>query len=351
MVNMEETLKSRVRIFLVRTIWGTLLALFLIFMFHYFTSSETPAYRGIKVYLMPLWVIVLINFIFHGLLWLDRRLDRSIPWYYFPGKRLITEVAIAFPSILVILLLNYLFLHGLSDHHIENISHQRFLYAYIILMIVFGIAISIVIANNFFRNWRKTLLEVEQLKREKMKSDYQALQNQLNPHFLFNNFNMLLSEIRRDQDNAVRITEKLSDVYRYVLESKNHETVPLGDEAEFVEAIIFLHQVRYGDNLVVEHQFPLELNNYRLPPMTLQILIENALKHNVVSTSHPLHIHIAIEDDYLLVVNNIQPRKSTYSTGLGLKNIKLRYSFLTERKVILDINNNLFTVKVPLLSE
>jgi two-component system LytT family sensor kinase len=351
MVNMEEILKSRVRIFLGRTIWGTLLALFLIFMFHYFTSSETPAYRGIKAYLMPLWVVVLINFLFHGLLWLDRRLDRSIPWYYYPGKRLITEVAIAFPSILVILSLNYLFIHGLSDHPIENMSHQRFLYTYIILMIVFGIAISIIIANNFFRNWRKSLLEVEQLKREKMKSDYQALQNQLNPHFLFNNFNMLLSEIRRDPDNAVRITEKLSDVYRYVLESKNHETISLGNEAEFVEAIIFLHQVRFGDNLVVENQLPVEVNDYRLPPLTLQILIENALKHNVVSASHPLHIRIAIENDYLLVVNNIQPRKSTYSTGLGLKNIKMRYSYLTERKVTVEINDNQFTVKVPLLLE
>ncbi len=344
-------MKSRVRIFLVRTFWGTLLALFLIFMFHYFTSSETLGYGGIKVYLMPLWIILLINFLFHGLLWLDRRLDRSIPWYYYPGKRLITEVAIAFPSILVILSLNYLFLHRLSDNRIENMSHQRFLYTYIILMIVFGIAISIIIANNFFRNWRKSLLEVEQLKHEKMKSDYQALQNQLNPHFLFNNFNMLLSEIRRDPDNAVRITEKLSDVYRYVLESKNHETVSLGEEAEFVEAIIFLHQARYSDNLVVARQLPVEANDYRLPPLTLQILIENALKHNVISASHPLHIRIAIENDYLLVVNNIQPRKSTYSTGLGLKNIKMRYSFLTERKVTVDINNNQFKVKVPLLLE
>jgi two-component system LytT family sensor kinase len=291
---------------------------------------------------MPLWIIFLVNFLFHSLLWLDRRLDRSIPWYYYPGKRLITEVAIAFPSILVILSLNYVFLHSVSDHPIETMSHERFLYSYIILIIVFGVALSIIIANNFLRNWRKSLLDVEQLKREKMKSDYQALQNQLNPHFLFNNFNMLLPEIRRDPDNAMRITERLSDVYRYVLESKNHETVSLGEEVEFAEAIIFLYKVRFGDHLVVER---------RLPPLTLQILIENALKHNVVSAAHPLHIRIAVEDDYLLVLNNIQPRKSTYSTGLGLKNIKMRYSFLTQRKVTVDANDNQFKVKVPLIKE
>jgi LytS/YehU family sensor histidine kinase len=300
---------------------------------------------------MPLWIIFLVNFLFHSLLWLDRRLDRSIPWYYYPGKRLITEVAIAFPSILVILSLNYVFLHSVSDHPIETMSHERFLYSYIILIIVFGVALSIIIANNFLHNWRKSLLDVEQLKREKMKSDYQALQNQLNPHFLFNNFNMLLSEIRRDPDNAVRITERLSDVYRYVLESKNHETALLSEEAEFAEAIIFLYKVRFGDHLVVERRLPAEVMDYRLPPLTLQILIENALKHNVVSAAHPLHIRIAVEDDYLLVVNNIQPRKSTYSTGLGLENIKMRYFFLTQRKVTVDANNNQFKVKVPLLKE
>ena len=344
-------MKSKGRIFLERTVWGTLLALFLIFIFHYFTSSEPSTYRGVKAFLMPLWVIFLVNFLFHGLLWLDRRLDGTIPWYFYPRKRLITEVAIVFPSILLIIGLNYFFLHSISDRHVKMISHQRFLYAYIILMIVFGVALSIVIANNFLRNWRKSLLEMEQLKREKMKSDFQALQNQLNPHFLFNNFNMLLSEIRCDPDNAVRITERLSDVYRYVLESKNLETVSLEEEAEFVKAIIFLHNVRFGDNLVVDHQLPIDVMDYWLPPLTLQILIENALKHNVVSAAHPLHIRIKVEDDYLVVVNNIQPRKSTYSTGLGLKNIKMRYSFLTDRKVTVEVHDNQFKVKVPLLKE
>lgn len=348
---MEETLKAGVRRFWIHTLLGTLLALFLIFIFHYFSDSETLANWGFKTYLMFLWIIILVNCIFQGLLWLDQRLDRSIPWYFYPGRRLITEVAIAFPAILAILFLNYFFMHLVMEGHTEMFSHQRFLYAYIIIMIVLGVAISIVIAGNFFRNWRKSLLEVEQLKREKMKSDYQALQNQLNPHFLFNNFNMLLSEIRRDPDNAVRITEKLADVYRYVLESKNHETVSLREEAEFVEAIIFLHKVRFGDNLVVDRRLTDDVMDYRLPPLTLQILIENALKHNVVSAASPLHIRIGIENDYLVVVNNIQPRKSTYSTGLGLKNIDMRYSFLTERKVTVNVDGNQFKVNVPLLKE
>jgi len=342
--------KSKVRVFLLRTVFGTLLALFLIFIFHYFSSDGTPVFRGFKSYLMPLWVIFLVNLIYRGLLWLDRHLDGLIPWFYYPRKRLVVEVVIAFPATLIILSLNYIILHTLSDIPMETMSHQQFLYTYVMLMIVFGVVMSIVIAMNFFRNWRKSLVEVESLKREKMKSDYRALQDQLNPHFLFNNFNMLISEIRRDPGNAVRITETLADIYRYVLESKERETVSLREEVGFVESIIFLHRVRFGESLAVEVDLPDKVMEWRLPPLTLQVLFENALKHNVVSAERPLCIGIGVEGDYLVVVNDIQPRKSTYSTGLGLENIKMRYAYLTVRKVVIETEDKKFKVKVPLLN-
>ena len=343
-------MKSKVRVFLLRTVFGTLLAAFLIFIFHYFSSDATPVFRGFKFYAIPLWIIFLSNLIYRGLLWLDRHLDRSIPWFYYPRKRLVVEVTIAFPSILGILSLNYVFLHKLSDIPMETITHQQFLYVYVMLTILFGVVMSIVIAMNFFRNWRKSLVEVERLKHEKMKSDYRALQDQLNPHFLFNNFNMLISEIRRDPENAIHITERLADVYRYVLESKNFETVSLSDEVGFAGAIIFLYRVRFGESLIIEVGLPDEVMEYRLPPLTLQILLENALKHNVVSVERPLRIGIGVEEDYLVVVNTIQPRKSTYSTGLGLKNIKMRYAYLTERKVVIEAEEKQLKVKVPLLN-
>ena len=336
---------------MLHTLWGTLLALFLIFIFHFFTDDTGPGYGGIKSIIMPLWIVVLINLIFRGLIQLDVRLEKWIPWFFFPKRRLAVEIAIAFPALLIVLSLNYLLLHALSDHPFETLSHRQFLYTYIIMVIVLGVAMTIVIATRFFHNWRKSLLEVEQLTREKMKSDYQALQNQLNPHFLFNNFNMLVSEIRRDPDNAVRITEKLADVYRYVLESKNHETIRLGEEVDFVQAIIFLHHVRFGDNLAVEIRLSEDVLEYRLPPLTLQILVENALKHNVVSAANRLHIDIGVENDYLVVTNNVQRRKSTYSTGLGLENIKMRYAFLTEHKVEVETDEHRFKVKVPLLKD
>ena len=343
-------MKSKTRSFLGRTLWGTLMACFLIFLFHYFDEGSLSRFKEIRVLFMGVWVIVILNFLFHGLLWLDRRLDRSIPWYFYPRKRLFAELAIALPASMILVAFNYHLMYSVSSNQMEPLSHQRFLYAYILIMIVMAVAVSALIAANFFRHWRKSLLEVEELKQEKIKTDYQALQNQLNPHFLFNNFNMLISEIRRDPDNAVRITEKLADVYRYVLESKERQTVSLREETGFMEAIIFLHKVRFGDNLAVELHIPPEKMEYRLPPLTLQILFENAIKHNVVSAAHPLHICFSIEGDTLSVENPIQPRKSTYSTGLGLKNIRMRYSYLSERKVTVNVEGNRFIVNVPLLS-
>lgn len=349
----EVELKSHLLTFLKRTAWGTLLAVFLIFLIHFFAEPGEHLPNGVASILMPLWVIALVNVIFQGLLWLDRHLDRILPWYYYPRKRLITEIAIAFPSTLIILSFNYMFMWKFSSSAIseEMLSHQRFLYTYLIIMIVMVVAVSIVIAGNFFRNWRKTSLEVERLKQEKMKSDYRALQNQLNPHFLFNNFNMLVSEIRRDPDNAIRITEKLSQVYRYVLESKNHDTISLRDELKFAQAIIFLQRVRFGEHLSIQIRIEEEAKDSYLPPLTLQILIENAIKHNIVSASRPLSIDISAAEERLEISNTFQPRKSTYSTGLGLKNIKKRYSFLTGRQVIIESSANRFTVKVPLLPQ
>lgn len=335
--------------FLIRTLWGTLVAIFLIFILHYF-DNDWSIFSGVKAFILPLWIISLFNFIFHGLLWLDGKLDQTISWFDFPKKRLVVEAGIVFPSILVIILFNYAFLKKFSTQH-EIIGHQRFIYMYIIVMIVLLVVLSIFIARNFFKNWKKSLLDFEKLKQEKMRTDYLALQNQLNPHFLFNNFNMLVAEIRRDPENAVYITEKLADVYRYVLESKNHETISLREEVEFIESIVFLYKVRFGRHLKINLDLPDEINDYRIPPLTLQILIENAIKHNIVSAAHPLHIDIIVENHNLRVTNNLQLKKSSFSTNLGLKNIKMRYSFLTERQVKVQTNENQFIVDIPLLQE
>lgn len=346
-------MKSKYRNFLQRTLWISLLGGALILMFSLLRRPEMKHEpQLLHIIFMILYFLLIMNLLFNGLLFLDRKLDRKIPWFYYPRKRLVVEASIAVSGSVVFFTINFYFLKFVAGIPRSDFPSSRALFSYIVIMIVLFVCISIVIARNFFLNWQKSLLEVEQLKREKIKSDYQALQNQLNPHFLFNNFNMLLAEIRRAPDNAIRITETLSDVYRYVLESKNHETVSLKEEIEFAESFLFLQKVRFGVNLTTRMEVTYDMVNYRVPPLTLQILIENAIKHNVVSSGHPLTIEIVcMEDEYLAVSNNIRLKKSTYSTGTGLKNIKMRYSYLTDRKVMAEADSDRFTVKVPLLRD
>lgn len=346
---MEVRLKKKSNEFFVRTLWGTLLALFQMLLLRLAATGERPVLSSALQVIAPIYLIVIFNVFLAIFLWVDRWLDERLPWYYYPKKRLYTELGIGIPISLVMSLANYYFFHFALQRPIKALPGSKFFFAYLLAMVLFVGAITVFIASNFLRKWKKSLLEVEQLKLEKMKSDYKALQTQLNPHFLFNNFNMLLSEIRRSPDNAVLITERLSDVYRYVLESKNHETVTLREEMEFAESILFLHEVRFGDHFKVKLSVPEGFSDYRLPPLTLQILIENALKHNVVSSAHPLTLEIKAEGGFLLVANTLKPRKSAYSTGLGLKNIRMRYSFLTDQKLEASADENNFTVKVPLL--
>jgi LytS/YehU family sensor histidine kinase len=190
------------------------------------------------------------------------------------------------------------------------------------------------------------------MKQEKLKSDYKVLQNQLNPHLLFNSFNVLISEIKHDPDTAEMFARKLSQVYRYVLQSKEHDLIALKKEIDLIRSYIYLHQVRAGDSLEVTiHTSDETLQRY-LPPLTLQILVENAIKHNVMNEENPLHISIETPDKETLVVkNNLNPKQAFDSTETGLSNIKARYELLKEDGFKIEKNESEFIVTVPLLDE
>jgi LytS/YehU family sensor histidine kinase len=154
--------------------------------------------------------------------------------------------------------------------------------------------------------------------------------------------------VYEDQEKAVEFIRKLSEVYRYVLESKDEEVVPLEREMGFVSNFTFLQKIRFGDNLqLIVDEIPA---NFYVPPLAIQILVENAIKHNVVSEKDPLHIHIRFERGYCFVENSLKEKKSKDSTGIGLKNLKDRYKYLTDREVIVDKDEKSFQVGLPLLT-
>ncbi len=206
-------------------------------------------------------------------------------------------------------------------------------------------------SRGFLQSWKLAELETEKAKQESIKANYECLKNQVNPHFLFNSLNALTNLVYEDQDKAAKFIKQLSDVYRYVLETRNQEVVPLSEELDFLNSYIFLQQIRFGEKLIIKND--LSDVNGNLPPLALQMLIENAIKHNIVSEEQPLCIHLYSEEKYLVVKNNLQAKKilSENSPGVGLDNIKKRYQFLSDRKVEVTKDDYSFLVKLPMLTE
>jgi len=203
----------------------------------------------------------------------------------------------------------------------------------------------------FFYNWKETFQLNEKLKNQQIRTQFEVLQNQMSPHFLFNSLNTLTTLIAENQQTAIDFTQKLSEVYRYILQHKERELVTLREEMEFAKAYFFLLKIRYPDNLEATFSVDEQYMEKHIAPLTLQMLIENAIKHNVVSKMHPLHIDIYVENNETIVVkNNLQPKNSLErSTKTGLQNIQKRYEYLGNRKIDIIATAKNFMVAIPLI--
>ncbi len=190
------------------------------------------------------------------------------------------------------------------------------------------------------------------LQKENLQSQFDVLKQQVNPHFLFNSLNVLTSLIKLEPDLAEKFSEQLSKVYRYVLENKDNELVDLNTELIFLDAYIFLLNIRFVNKLIVNINIPESKRSEQIIPLAMQLLIENAIKHNIMSKSNPLHIDIFIDkEDFLNIVNNLQERPSQIiSTGVGLKNIQNRYLLLNNTKPSFEKTETQFIAKVPLVN-
>jgi len=205
--------------------------------------------------------------------------------------------------------------------------------------------------QSYFSELQVKKNELLQLQKENLQSQFEMLKNQVNPHFLFNSLNVLTSLISIEPELAEKFTGQLSKVYRYVLEHRSDDMVQLRTELDFLKSYTFLLGIRFGDKLVVDYRIDEEKLEYKIPPLSLQILIENAIKHNTFTNRSPLNIDIFVDDEnYLNVINNYQKReKNMESTSLGLINIANRYSFLTDRPTSFGVDQQRFVARIPLL--
>ncbi|WP_258097082.1 sensor histidine kinase [Marinoscillum pacificum] len=279
--------------------------------------------------------------------WLVEIIDKRISWVDQPILRLtvgmvamIVYTVFAFGLILVTTIWYY---YGDSP----SVTLARLGFENYLVSILITLIISMFLhGRSFYLNWKQALYREEKLKNETLKTKFESLRNQVNPHFLFNSLNVLSGLVYEDQARAVQFIRKMSEVYRYVLDKRDQELVTLEDELKFFDNYAFLQQIRFGDNLKVH----VERNgDGMVPPVAMQLLLENAIKHNIVSEAKPLIVNVSITKDEIKVSNNIQEKLSKDSTGIGLNNLRDRYGFLSNKKVVVNNDGKTFEVILPLL--
>lgn len=219
--------------------------------------------------------------------------------------------------------------------------------------VMVSLVIAIEIIKLYYEVQKNNEHEKAFIQKELLASQFQSLKNQVNPHFLFNSFSVLDSLIHDDPKLASDFLGRLSKMYRYMLDHQDRPLVSLAKEFEILESYLFLLKTRHEDSLSVDIEVDLVAADFYLPTLSLQMLIENAVKHNDFNSEQPLKIRIYNEtEDYLVVQNQVNAKKHPVrSTKIGLENIRKRYDFQSERKVLVDQDENQFTVKLPILDK
>lgn len=280
----------------------------------------------------------------------------------FPGiqntrKRIINLGIYVTAATLAISLLKVEFISGVDFYNMGETPSDHpvifeYLYSFGMNMFYALIITGIYESLYFFHQWKKSFSEMEQLRKANLQSQFESLKNQVNPHFLFNSLNTLSSLVEEDKDKAVHFIAELSRVYRYLLQTNEKELTTLNAELEFIQAYYFLLQTRFGNGVKLVVEVLPSFREFLIPPLTLQILVENAVKHNVVSSTRPLIIRIHTDAlGNLMVDNNLQKKaQSVPSSGMGLANITSKYKLLNQSEVIIQTTKENFQVKLPLMS-
>ena len=273
----------------------------------------------------------------------------KISWVEYPIRRfLVSLVLTVVYTYLICVFFNMLVYYlccGILPWELDQPVYPMFRNVLIVTLLISGF----MHGRGFLYQYKMSLLEAERLKQTALASRFESLKNQVNPHFLFNSFNVLSNLVYKDPDLAAKFIKQLSIVYRYVLDTRNQEVVSLTTELEVLESYIFLIQIRFGENLKIRQELQRDEQTY-IAPFTLQMLLENAVKHNVVSRAHPLQVQFFRENDYIVVRNNLHKKSNVQnSSGIGLANIEERYRYISGKEVKILETEDIFQVEIPLV--
>lgn len=263
---------------------------------------------------------------------------------------------ISYSRLMVALAFGMVIMFGLAWIQQLILSHINF--GPTMLMIeVRGILINLVcymflnlLQNNYAG--QQVQLELEKVKSDNLGAQFELLKQQINPHFLFNSLNTLKSMAETNDSETVDFIMKLSDFYRFTLESRKLDLITVQEEMKIIDSYIFLQKARFGEGITLKKELSDYVLKTLIPPFTLQLLVENCIKHNIVSQSKPLHIKIYNSENRLIIENPIQKKMTVEdSLGIGLDNIKLRYKHLLEQEIEINSDEKIFQIKLPFIHE
>ena len=311
-----------------------------------FDEPPGRSWTALGLYLLNIYVVA------EAIRAISRYLDRHLSWKKAGTLRVVAQLGLSVAFACVYLLLIYVPLklyeiaHGADD--VLGWPHIAFT---LLLALIFGTTLATFqLLFDFFRQWRAAQAEAEQQRLAVTRAELDALKAQVNPHFLFNSFNTVYGLIEHDPERARSILLDLSDIFRYVLLHNHLDLVPLAQELAFLEAYLKLLQARHGDGLQVRVSGCDAVTARAIPPMTLQLLLENVVCHNDIESGPGMQVDIHCDNDTLTVSNPIRARRGdTRGTGSGLSHIQARYRLLCAREIRIERTAELFRVTVPLL--
>lgn len=304
-------------------------------------------YTHLLVYLLCLAITVMIWELNQ---FINCKLEKHITWQKEPLKRLVLQFTLGVTSGIIIIKYSVFYFDKYLCPLPSEISQRLNITAVIVGTLFTIILIAINIGFELFGNWKASLVEAEKYKKESIEAQLQNLKSQVNPHFLFNNLSVLSSLVYKNQDKAVDFINQFSKVYRYILENQTKELIELENELKFIESYCYLLKIRFENSFNYQISVDKKIYGRLVPPMVLQLLIENTIKHNQTSIDKPLFVEVIADEHFISVRNNLQLRTvKEESSKTGLTNIISRYKFFTKKEVEIHQNTEFFEVKIPLL--
>lgn len=296
-----------------------------------------------------LLVIVIFNIIWAGIPVIHRRTRKRWKIETNPLKTILVNGILTTFFVSGVFLFSFLTYGFILDGEMK-VPEDHHLWEGLLVCLLFSSLIQLItLGRYFYVKWKDLLLKTEDLKREKLHAELEALKAQINPHFLFNGLSILSALIEEDPKAAQETVHEMALVYRYVLEVGEKNTIQLKSELDFIRSMSSILQKRFGKSFCLSISVRDEHLDYSILPLTLQMLVENAVKHNILSSIKPLHIQITTTDENALIVsNNFQPKKVHASGKIGLKNIGERYKILVNKEIVVENTNEEFFVRLPL---